>query len=57
MSRILVNLTKLINDQGKLNAVILKNAKLKPNQVYEELKLALLVEIGELANTIRSFKY
>src|SRR5699024_3478988 len=43
--------------QRKLDAYIKKNHQLEEADLFSEKILALLVELGELANETRSFKY
>jgi dimeric dUTPase (all-alpha-NTP-PPase superfamily) len=53
-----INLEELFIEQDKLNKVIFEKHNITSyNEVLNELVLALYVEIGELANEIRSFKY
>ncbi|GHU52730.1 hypothetical protein FACS189496_3320 [Bacilli bacterium] len=52
-----LNLKKIFLSQQKLNEVILKKANKSYDEVKNELKLALLVELAELANEVKSFKY
>lgn len=43
--------------QKKLNRYILKKQKIEGTNFYEQKKMALLVELGELANELKFFKY
>jgi dimeric dUTPase (all-alpha-NTP-PPase superfamily) len=52
-----VNLTKLYTMQRELDAHIQDNHKLQQVNLIEKKILALLVEIGELANETRCFKF
>jgi len=52
-----VNWTELFDMQRKLDAYIKKNHQLEEADLFSEKILALLVELGELANETRSFKY
>jgi len=51
-----MDLTKMLADQKKLDEEIFKNAGIKKYPL-ENIKLALLVELGELANEDKTFKY
>ncbi len=51
-----MNLKKMLEDQKKLDTAIFKNAGISEYPL-ENIKLALLVELGELANEDKSFKY
>jgi len=48
---------KIFDAQSKLDSEILKKFKKNYSNTFNERKLALLVEIGEMANEVRSFKY
>lgn len=47
----------LFSMQQKLDTYILKHHQLEQKNLYEEKFLALLVELGELANETRCFKF
>jgi dimeric dUTPase (all-alpha-NTP-PPase superfamily) len=51
-----VNLRELLKKQEELDGIILERAGIK-KYPYESMKLALLVELGELANEVQSFKH
>lgn len=51
-----MNLDKMLKDQKKLDTTIFKNAGIKEYPL-ENIRLALLVELGELANEWKGFKY
>ncbi|WP_053218963.1 dUTP diphosphatase [Virgibacillus senegalensis] len=48
---------QLFETQRRLDEHIQTNNQIKPDEVFEKKVLALLVEIGELANEARSFKF
>lgn len=50
-------LNSLAIKQKALNNYIYKTKKVEPSEVYEDQKIALLVELGELANELKFFKY
>lgn len=55
-----MNITKLLDKQRELDVFIVKGKNLGDaydNKFLEDRKLAVLVEIGEFANTTRCFKY
>lgn len=54
-----MNIKKMYEAQAKLDEYISKNnpVKLSKEEMFAKTKLALLVEIGELANATRCFKY
>ncbi|MBN3354046.1 dUTPase [Clostridium botulinum] len=52
----IVNLRELLKKQKELDGIILERAGIK-KYPYESMKLALLVELGELANEVQSFKH
>jgi dimeric dUTPase (all-alpha-NTP-PPase superfamily) len=52
-----IDLNEILIEQDKLNRSIFEKHQIIFKQVEGEIKLALLVELGELANEIRSFKY
>jgi len=52
-----VNWIKLFDMQKKLDTYIKKNHQLEDAHLFSEKILALLVELGELANETRCFKY
>ncbi|MBQ0045465.1 MAG: dUTP diphosphatase [Mycoplasma sp.] len=52
-----VDLTKIFNQQRELDKEIHTKHNVSYRTINRELKLALLVELGELANEIRSFKF
>lgn len=51
-----MNLRGLLRKQEELDEIILERAGIK-KYPYESMKLALLVELGELANEVQSFKH
>lgn len=51
-----MNLRGLLRKQEELDGIILERAGIK-KYPYESMKLALLVELGELANEVQSFKH
>ncbi|MDR0545397.1 MAG: dUTP diphosphatase [Mycoplasmataceae bacterium] len=53
----LINLNDIFETQKILDATIHKKHQVSYKKVFAELKLALLVELGELANEVRSFKF
>lgn len=52
-----VDVKKLLYMQRALNERIVKEHSLKNEELYNKRLLAFLVELGELANETRSFKY
>lgn len=52
-----INLSLLFKEQKKLDEFIHKKHKLTYKQIFMETKLALFVELGELANEIKCFKF
>ncbi len=52
-----LDLKTIFNEQKKLDIEIHKNHKVSYKQVYDRLKLALVVELSEFANEIRCFKF
>ena len=52
-----INLTDIFKEQVKLDHNIHQNHNVTYQTVIEEIKLALLVELGELANEVRCFKF
>ena len=52
-----IDLTSLIKEQFQLDTAIQNNHNVTYSDTYEERKLALLVELGEFANTTRCFKF
>lgn len=52
-----MNLTDLLEKQKKLDKLIFKNSGIERRYPFENIKLALLTELGELANEVQSFKY
>lgn len=52
-----INLSTLFKQQEKFDKYIHKKYKLSYKRVYKEIKLALFVELAELANEIKSFKF
>jgi dimeric dUTPase (all-alpha-NTP-PPase superfamily) len=50
-------LNDIIEAQKILDQAIQKKHNTNYEKVLEELKLALFVELGELANEVRSFKF
>lgn len=52
-----INLYKLFEKQKKLDEFIHKKHKLTYEKTFMETKLALFVELAELANEIRCFKF
>jgi dimeric dUTPase (all-alpha-NTP-PPase superfamily) len=53
----LINVNDILELQAKLDTTIQNKHHVNYQSVYDELKLALLVELGELANEVRSFKF
>jgi dimeric dUTPase (all-alpha-NTP-PPase superfamily) len=53
----LVDLTDIFEIQKKLDAYIHLHHNVNYGMVFNELKLALIVELSELANDVRSFKF
>jgi dimeric dUTPase (all-alpha-NTP-PPase superfamily) len=51
-----MNIEKLLKKQSELDKMILNKKKIT-HYPYAEIRLALLVELGELANEVQSFKY
>ena len=51
------NLEKIFINQRKLDQYIHKNHKVCYKNIIEELKLAFCVELSELANEVRCFKF
>lgn len=47
----------LFSKQEKLDQYIIENHQLHDQDLFEEKMLALLVELGELANETRCFKF
>lgn len=54
---ITIDLSNLINEQYKLDKAIQDKHGVTYRDTYHERKLALLVELGEFANTTRCFKF
>ena len=52
-----IDLSEIFDQQIKLDKHIQSNHNLKYEDILEELKLALAVEMGELANEVRCFKF
>jgi dimeric dUTPase (all-alpha-NTP-PPase superfamily) len=52
-----INFKDIIEAQAILDQTIQTRHQTNYSQIIEELKLALLVELGELANEVRSFKF
>ncbi len=52
-----LNLNKIINIQKKLDKYIEDNHKLESKDLVSRKKLALIIEISELCNEVRCFKY
>ena len=52
-----IDLSKLLKEQYNLDKAIQDNHHISYGETVEERKLALLVELGEFANTTRSFKF
>lgn len=52
-----INFSNIFKTQIKLDKEIHKTHNVNYSKVFEKLKLALLVELGELANEIRAFKF
>jgi dimeric dUTPase (all-alpha-NTP-PPase superfamily) len=52
-----LNLKEIIETQIILDRAIQAKHNVSYEKVLEELKLALFVELGELANEVRSFKF
>ena len=55
--KININLSEIFYQQIKLDQHIHYNHHLSYADVFDELKLALAVELGELANEVRCFKF
>ena len=55
--KIKIDLSEIFKQQVKLDKHIQSNHNLKYSDILEELKLALAVEMGELANEVRCFKF
>jgi dimeric dUTPase (all-alpha-NTP-PPase superfamily) len=55
--QIKIDLSEIFDQQVKLDKHIQSNHNLRYEDVLEELKLALAVEMGELANEVRCFKF
>jgi dimeric dUTPase (all-alpha-NTP-PPase superfamily) len=53
----LLNFVDIVIQQDELDREILLKHDVNYGETFQERKLALLVELGELANEIRSFKY
>jgi dimeric dUTPase (all-alpha-NTP-PPase superfamily) len=53
----IINLNEIIIKQDELDREILLNSNTNYSDTFNERKLAILVELGELSNEIRSFKY
>jgi dimeric dUTPase (all-alpha-NTP-PPase superfamily) len=51
-----MNIKELLDKQKELDTVILERARMRGYPLLE-IKLALLTELGELANEVQSFKY
>lgn len=52
-----IDLSNLVKEQFKLDSNIQNNHKVSYEDTYQERVLALLVELGEFANTTRCFKF
>ncbi|WNB93201.1 dUTP diphosphatase [Bacillus sp. NEB1478] len=52
-----MNIQRLFSMQKELNNRIVKEHQLNNEDLYEKRRLAFLVELGELANETRCFKY
>lgn len=52
-----INLTDLYNQQASLDALIAKNHQISYETTFNRRLLAFMVELGELANETRCFKY
>src|SRR5690625_2295422 len=52
-----MNIKKLFHIQKRLNDRIIQEHQLADQDLFHEKKLAFLVELGELANETRCFKY
>ena len=52
-----INLSEIFDQQIELDKHIHSNHHLSYDDIFEELKLALAVELGELANEVRCFKF
>jgi dimeric dUTPase (all-alpha-NTP-PPase superfamily) len=52
-----VNIQRLFSMQNDLNSRIVKEHRLNNEDLYHKRRLAFLVELGELANETRCFKY
>ena len=55
--QIKIDLSEIFDQQVKLDKHIQSNHNLRYEDILEELKLALAVEMGELANEVRCFKF
>ena len=55
--QIKIDLSEIFDQQIKLDKHIQSNHNLRYEDIFEELKLALAVEMGELANEVRCFKF
>jgi dimeric dUTPase (all-alpha-NTP-PPase superfamily) len=53
----LVDLKDIFEMQKQLDSNIHNNRNVNYQMIIEEIKLALLVELGELANEVRCFKF
>ena len=52
-----INLSKLFDQQSKFDRYIHKKHNLTYKKIFFETKLALFVELAELANEVKSFKF
>ena len=52
-----INLSEIFDQQTELDQHIHTNHHLSYADIFEELKLALAVELGELANEVKCFKF
>jgi dimeric dUTPase (all-alpha-NTP-PPase superfamily) len=52
-----IDLSDVLQLQAELDNAIQTKHGVNYKSIYDELKLALLVELSELANEIRSFKF
>jgi dimeric dUTPase (all-alpha-NTP-PPase superfamily) len=53
----IIDFTRIIESQHDLDRDIFLKHNTNYSDTFVERKLALLVELGELANEVRSFKY
>jgi dimeric dUTPase (all-alpha-NTP-PPase superfamily) len=53
----IIDVNDILKLQAELDNTIQTKHHVTYQTIYEELQLALLVELGELANEVRSFKF